>query len=151
MSKKVALLGPYPPPHGGVSIYVAALFESLRSRGLRLWTYGDRELNGERVRFMRDKRREIVPLVLREGRGARVADCTHFLLEYPSALVPVWVILKRLLGFEWVKIVQDGSLPSRHRRFSPLRRALFRLAAGAATEFVVVGEELARWLKEEAR
>ena len=148
MSKKVALLGPYPPPHGGVSIYVAALFESLRSRGLRLWTYGDRELNGERVRFMRDKRREIVPLVLREGRGARVADCTHFLLEYPSALVPVWVILKRLLGFEWVKIVQDGTLPARHAKFSPARRALFRMAVASATEFVVLSEELRRFLRE---
>jgi glycogen(starch) synthase len=148
MSKKVVMLGPYPPPHGGVSIYVAALFESLRSRGLRLWTYGDREFKGAGVHFMRDKRREIVPLVLREGCGARVADCTHFLFEYPSALVPVWVILKRLLGFEWVKIVQDGTLPARHSKFGPARRALFRLSANAATEFVVLSEELRRWLRE---
>ena len=117
MSKKVVLLGPYPPPHGGVSVYVAALFESLKARGIHLWTYGEEEFDGARVHFMHDKRREIVPLVLREGRGVRIGDCTHFLLEYPSALVPVWVILKRLLGFEWVKIVQDGSLPARHARF----------------------------------
>jgi len=149
MSKKVVLLGPSPPPYGGVSIYTSALFEFLKDRGLRLWTYGDEETGGPNVRFMRDKRRELVPLVWREARGARVADCTHFLFEYPSALVPVWVILKRLLGFEWVKIVQDGSLPSRHRKFSPLRRALFRLAAGAVTEFVVLNEGLARWLHEE--
>src|ERR1051325_1979199 len=149
MSRKVVLLGPYPPPHGGVSVYVSALFESLRSRGLRLWTYGDEDVNAPGVRFMRDKRREIVPLVLREGRGARVADCTHFLLEYPSALVPAWVILKRLLGFEWVKIVQDGSLPARHARFGRARRALFRLSAGAVTEFVVLSEELRRWLLDE--
>jgi glycosyltransferase involved in cell wall biosynthesis len=149
MSGKVVLLGPYPPPHGGVSIYVASLFESLKARGLHLWTYGEEELNGARVHFMRDKRREMVPLLLREGRGARVADCTHFLLEYPSALVPVWVILKRLLGFEWVKIVQDGSLPARHARFGRARRALFRMAAGNTTEFVVLSEELRRWLREE--
>jgi glycosyltransferase involved in cell wall biosynthesis len=151
MSKKVVLLGPYPPPHGGVSIYVSALFEFLKGRGLRLWTYGDEEVSGPRMHFMRDKRREIVPLVMREGRGARVADCTHFLLEYPSALVPVWVILKRLLGFEWVKIIHDGSLPARHARFGPLRRTLFRTALGGVTEFVVVGEGLERWLREEAR
>src|ERR1700759_4705619 len=151
MSKKVVLFGPYPPPHGGVSIYVAALYASLKSRGLRLWTYGDEELKGAGGRFMKDKRREVVPLVLREGRGARVADCTHFLLEYPSALVPAWVILKRLLGFEWVKIVHDGSLASRQEKFSPLRRALFRLAAGGVTEFVVVGKELERWLREDVR
>src|SRR3712207_8828047 len=98
MSKKVVLLGPYPPPHGGVSIYVSTLFEHLRGRGLHLWTYGGREVRGADVHFMKDKRRELVPLLAREGRGARVADCTHFLFEYPSALVPAWLALKRLLG-----------------------------------------------------
>ncbi|HEX3560921.1 MAG TPA: glycosyltransferase [Pyrinomonadaceae bacterium] len=151
MSRKVVLLGPHPPPYGGVSIYTSTLFESLKNRGLHLWTYGDAELRGPQVRFLRDKRRELVPLLLREGRGARIADCTHFLVEYPSALVPVWVILKRLLRFEWIKIVHDGSLPSRHARFNPVRRALFRLATAGVTEFVVVGEELERWLREEAR
>ncbi|MDT5271761.1 MAG: hypothetical protein QOH49_3947 [Acidobacteriota bacterium] len=151
MSKKVVLLGPYPPPHGGVSIYVSTLFEHLKARGLRLWTYGDREVRAANVHFMKEKRRDIVPLILREGRGARVGDCTHFLLEYPSALVPVWLMLKRLLGFEWVKILHDGSLPTRHAAFTPARRALFRLAAGGVTEFVVVSEELERWLREELR
>jgi glycogen(starch) synthase len=151
MSKKVVLLGPYPPPHGGVSIYVSTLFEHLKSRGLRLWTYGGREVSAPGVRFMRDKRRELVPVLLREGRGARVADCTHFLFEYPSALVPAWLTLKRALGFEWVKILHDGSLPARHATFTRARRALFRLAAGGVTEFVAVSEELARWLREELR
>jgi glycogen synthase len=151
MSKKVVLLGPYPPPHGGVSIYVSTLFTHLEASGLRLWAYGEREVRGAQVRFMKDKRRELVPLILREGRGARVGDCTHFLFEYPSALVPVWLLLKRALGFEWVKILHDGSLPTRHARFKPARRALFRLAAGGVTEFVVVSEELARWLREELK
>ena len=151
MSKKVVLLGPYPPPHGGVSIYVSTLFEHLKARGLQLWTYGDREVRGPNVHFMKDKRRELVPLLWREGRGARINDCTHFLLEYPSALVPVWLMLKRLLGFEWVKILHDGSLPTRHAAFSRTRRARFRLAAGGVTEFVVVSEELGRWLREELR
>ncbi|MFL6333794.1 MAG: glycosyltransferase family 4 protein [Pyrinomonadaceae bacterium] len=151
MSKKVVLLGPYPPPHGGVSIYVKTLFEHLKGRGLQLWTYGGREVRGAGVHFMQDKRRDLVPLLLREGHAARVADCTHFLLEYPSALVPVWLVLKRLLGFEWVKILHDGSLPNRHADFKNVRRALFRLAAGGVTEFVVVSEELGRWLREELR
>ena len=151
MSKKVVLLGPCPPPHGGVSIYVSTLFGHLKARGLRLWTYGDREVRGPQIHFMKDKRRDLVPLLLREGRGARLGDCTHFLLEYPSALVPVWLLLKHLLGFEWVKILHDGSLPTRHAAFKPARRALFRLAAGGVTEFVVVSEELGRWLREELR
>jgi glycogen(starch) synthase len=151
MSKKVVLLGPHPPPYGGVSIYTSTLFKHLKNRGLHLWTYGDAEVRAPGVRFMRDKRRELIPLLLREGRGSRIADCTHFLVEYPSALVPVWLMLKRLLGFEWVKIIHDGSLPTRHRGFSALRRALFRLATRGVTEFVAVGEELGRWLREEVR
>jgi glycosyltransferase involved in cell wall biosynthesis len=151
MSRKVVLLGPSPPPYGGVSIYVGALFQRLKGRGLRLWTYGDAEMRGPAVRFMKDKRRDLLPLLLREGRGARVADCTHFLFEYPGAFVPVWVALKRLLGFEWVKIVHDGSLPARHSSFTPARRALFRMATAGVTEFVVVSEELGRWLREDVR
>jgi glycosyltransferase involved in cell wall biosynthesis len=151
MSKKVVLLGPHPPPYGGVSIYTSTLFAHLKDRGLRLWTYGDEQVRDDGIRFMSDKRRELVPLLIREGRGARIADCTHFLVEYPGVLVPVWLILKRLLGFEWVKILHDGSLPFRYKSFTRMRRALFRLATGGVTEFVVVGEELGRWLREEMR
>ncbi|MDT5263196.1 MAG: hypothetical protein QOC61_2200 [Acidobacteriota bacterium] len=151
MSKKVVLLGPHPPPYGGVSIYTSTLFAHLKNRGLHLWTYGDEEVRAPGVHFMKDKRRELVPLLIREGRAARIADCTHFLFEYPSALVPVWLALKRLLGFEWVKILHDGSLPSRYKNFTRARRILFRLAAFGVTEFVAVSEELERWLRDEVR
>lgn len=134
-----------------MSIYVGALFGHLKGRGLRLWTYGDAEVRGPAVRFMKDKRRDLLPLLLREGRGARIADCTHFIFEYPSALVPVWVMLARVLGFEWLKILHDGSLPARYVSFTRTRRALFQLAAAGVTEFVVVSEELGRWLREELR
>src|SRR4051812_24220198 len=32
---KVLLVGPYPPPHGGVSVHVAALRNELREAGIR--------------------------------------------------------------------------------------------------------------------
>lgn len=151
MGKKVILLGPYPPPYGGVSIYISVLFEFLKNRGVELWTYGDQEIKAPRVTFMRDKRRELVPLLLRGARRARIADCTHFLVEYPSILVPVWVALKSLLGFEWVKIMQDGSLPSRYTRFSAFRKTLFRLATKSVDEFIVISEELETWLRDEIK
>jgi glycosyltransferase involved in cell wall biosynthesis len=150
MKKKIVLLGPYPPPYGGVSIYISTLYEFLKNREVHLWTYGDQEFSGPNVRFMKDKRRNLVPLLLREGHGARIADCTHFLVEYPSALVPAWVLLKQLLRFDWIKIVQDGSLPWRYKNFSRLRKKLFRMATGAATEFVVLNEDLQFWLRNEA-
>jgi glycosyltransferase involved in cell wall biosynthesis len=149
MKKKIVLLGPYPPPYGGVSIYISALFEFLKNRGIHLWTYGDREVSGPNVHYMRDKRWGLVPLLLRAGRGARLVDCTHFLVEYPSLLVPLWVILKRLLPFEWVKIAHDGSLPSRYKDFNFFRRALFRIAIGSVSEFIVLNEEMEQWIRKE--
>jgi glycosyltransferase involved in cell wall biosynthesis len=100
---------------------------------------------------MKDKRRELVPLIWRRGANARIADCTHFLLEYPSVLAPMWIALKVLLRFEWIKIIQDGSLPARYKEFSPIRKALFRLAVQYATEFIVVSDDLEGWLRKEIR
>ena len=149
MSRKTVLLGPYPPPYGGVSIYIQSLYEFFKDRGVEFWIFGDEEVQGPNIRFMKDKRRELLPLVMRRGANARIADCTHFLIEYPGILVPVWVALKRLLRFEWIKIMQDGSLPSRYKKFNPIRKELFRLAVQSVTEFIVISEELERWLHEE--
>jgi glycosyltransferase involved in cell wall biosynthesis len=98
---------------------------------------------------MRDKRRELVPLLLRSGRGARIVECTHFLIEYPSLMVPLWVILKRFQHFDWVKIVHDGSLPSRYNDFNFFRRALFRIAIASVSEFIVLNEEMEQWMRKE--
>jgi glycogen synthase len=148
MRNRTVLLGPYPPPYGGVSVYISTLFDFVKNDGVELWTYGDQKIAGPNVFFMTN--RALLPaLLLRRGRGARIADSTHFLVEYPSLLVPVWVALKAVLGFEWIKVIHDGSLPSRFQRFSKLRRALFRLAMARVSRFVVVSDELARWLREE--
>ncbi len=153
MSRKVILLGPLPPPFGGVSVYLSFLFEHLKGRVSAVWAYyGDEAYAREGVRFFRHRRLGIVPLLVREGRGARVLDATHFHLEHPNPLLlPIWLASKRLLGFEWFKNVLDGSLPARYQTFTPTQRLLFRRAAEAVDEFVVVGEELRRWLREEIK
>jgi glycosyltransferase involved in cell wall biosynthesis len=153
MSRKVILLGPLPPPFGGVSVYLSFLFERLKGRASGVWAYcGDEEYAREGVRLFRHRRLGIIPLMLREGRGARVLDATHFHLEYPNPLLlPVWLALKHLLGVEWYKNVLDGSLPSRQRHFTRTQRMLFRLAVNSVDEFVVVSEELRRWLLEEIK
>src|ERR1700732_1423392 len=107
MSRKLILLGPYPPPYGGVAIYISTLFDSLKGRHFELWTFGAKEITGPNVRFMKHKRLEIIPLLITRSYGKRIADCTHFLIEHPSLLVPVWVVLKYLFRFEWVKIIHD--------------------------------------------
>ncbi len=151
MSRKVVLLGPLPPPHGGVSVYMSFLSEHLKGTGARAWAYfGGRQCEEPHVRCFRHRRLGLVPLVLREGRGARVLDATHFHLEHPNPLLlPAWLLLKRLAGVRWYKNILDGSLPGRAREFSFLRRVLFGMAVRAVDEFVVVSPELRRWLIEE--
>jgi glycogen(starch) synthase len=153
VKKKIILLGPLPPPYGGVSVYVSALAEHLRGCGVRVWAlFGYGAAGESHVRFINHRRLGIVPALFDEGRGARVLDATHFHLEHPHALLlPVWLASKLLLGFEWYKNVHDGSLPARYASFGRVRRFLFRRAVASVTEFVVVSEELRRWLQDEIK
>ena len=153
MRRKVILYGPLPPPYGGVSVYMSFLAAHLRGRVARVWAVlGDRSVRDPLVRYVRHRRLGVIPALLAEARGARVLDATHFHLEYPNKLLlPVWLAAKRLLGFEWHKNVLDGTLPARHRDFSPAQKRLFRLAARNVNEFVVVSDELRRWLRDEIK
>lgn len=150
MRRKIILLGPLPPPYGGVAIFMHSLFESLKRHGAELWAYAG-PARGERgvIRF-NHRRLGFVPLLLRGGARARILDSSHFLVEHPNPLlVPLWLCLKLLLRFEWVKVVHDGSLPSRYGGFGPLRRLLCRLAVASVDEFAVVNDEIGVWLKGE--
>jgi glycosyltransferase involved in cell wall biosynthesis len=151
VKKKVILFGPLPPPHGGVSVYLGALLEHLRDADVRVWSLaGDDAARDTRVRRINHRRLGVVPALLSEGRGARVLDATHFHLEYPHPLLlPLWLVLTRALGVEWLKNVHDGSLPARYRNFGRVRRFMFHRAVRSISEFVVVSEELRRWLREE--
>ena len=153
VSREVILLGPLPPPHGGVSVYFSFLAEHLKGEGVKVWAYfGGRECAEPHVRCFRHRRLGVVPLALRARRGARVLDVTHFHLEHPNPLLlPLWLALKPILRARWYKNILDGSLPARHREFSALRRLLFRAAVAGVDEFVVVSEELRRWLVEEVK
>ena len=158
MSKRIILFGPLPPPYGGVAIYLKSLVAHFRDADVRVWTYGGTKpkgakgAKGRRVRFVAHRRLGTVWALLAEGRGARILDASHFHLEYPNPLLlPLWLELKRRLGFEWFKNILDGSLPKRYPRFSARQRRLFEQAIKAVDEFVVVSEELARWLREEIK
>ncbi|HVF45050.1 MAG TPA: glycosyltransferase family 4 protein [Pyrinomonadaceae bacterium] len=150
MRRKIILLGPLPPPYGGVSVFTHSLFESLKRRGAELWAYTGGERGGRGVTRFNHRRLGFVPLLVRGGARARILDSSHFLVEHPNPLlVPLWLLLKLLLRFEWVKVVHDGSLPSRYKGFGPLRRMLCRAAVGSVDEFAVVNDEIGEWLRGE--
>ncbi|MFL6257035.1 MAG: glycosyltransferase family 4 protein [Pyrinomonadaceae bacterium] len=150
MRRKIILLGPLPPPYGGVAVFMHSLFESLKRHGAELWAYAGSAQGEPRVIRFNHRRLGFVPLLLRRGARARILDSSHFLVEHPNPLlVPLWLLLKLVLRFEWVKVVHDGSLPSRHRSFGPLRRLLCRMAVNSVDEFAVVNDEIGAWLRGE--
>jgi glycosyltransferase involved in cell wall biosynthesis len=150
MSKRIILFGPLPPPYGGVATYMKSLVEHFRESNVRVWTYGGAKPNNPRVRFVAHRRLGTFWALIAEGRAARILDASHFHLEYPNPLLlPVWLTLKRLLRFEWYKNILDGSLPKRYPGFGVMQRWLFHRALNSVDEFVVVSEDLRRWLKEE--
>lgn len=150
MGRRIVLLGPSPPPYGGVAIFTSGLFEFVRDYGVELWSEGvHKRLN---IRPTNYRRLGLVPLLLTRGRRARIIDQYHFLIEYPNPLmVPIWVALKFVLRFKWIKVVHDGSLPSRYKTFSALRRLLFRLSVGSVDEFVTVNDNIGHFLRNEIR
>jgi glycosyltransferase involved in cell wall biosynthesis len=152
MNRRIILFGPLPPPYGGVAIYMKALMARLRGGNVSVWTYGGAKPVDKSVRFISHRKLGTLWALIAEGRNARILDASHFHLEYPNPLLlPVWLGLKRFLYFEWYKNVLDGSLPKRYQQFGAMRRWLFHRAVNAVDEFVVVSEDLRRWLKDEVK
>jgi len=129
-----------------------ALVAHLRRGNVRVWTYGGAKPEDADIRFIAHRRLGTLRALLAEGHKARILDASHFHLEYPNPLLlPVWLLLKQLLRFEWYKNVLDGSLPKRYPHFGTIQRWLFHRAIKAIDTFVVVSEDLKRWLKEEIK
>ena len=150
MSRRIILFGPLPPPYGGVAIYMKALVGHLSGPGVRVWSYGNSTPDNKDIRSIAQRKLGTVFALITEGRRARILDASHFHLEYPNPLLLVaWLILKTVLRFEWYKNIHDGSLPKRYLAFGMIRRWLFQRAVNAVDQFVVVGEELGRWLRED--
>ncbi|HUS09726.1 MAG TPA: glycosyltransferase family 4 protein [Pyrinomonadaceae bacterium] len=150
MNKRIILFGPLPPPYGGVATYMKALVAHFRDSNIRVWTYGGSKPADAAVRFIAHRRLGTAPALIAEGRHARILDVSHFHLEYPNLLLlPAWLLLKRWLRFEWYKDILDGSLPKRYPGFGMIKRWLFHGGLSAVDHFVVVSEDLRRWLKEE--
>ena len=152
MNKRIILFGPLPPPYGGVATYMKALVAHFCDSNIRVWTYGGKKPADASVRFVAHRKLGTVPALIAEGRNARILDASHFHLEYPNLLLlPAWLLLKRWLRFEWYKDILDGSLPKRYPGFGRMKRWLFHGGLSAVDHFVVVSEDLRRWLQEDLK
>lgn len=148
------LFGPLPPPYGGVSVFMSALADAAAEGGLTIWSYAGepQEKHGGETHFLNHRRFEHIWKLLRRGRAGRIADSTHFHLEYPHPiLLPLWLLAKFFLRFRWIKLLHDGSLPARFQQFDRSRRLLFRNAIRGIDEIVVANSDLENWLRRVAK
>ena len=144
----VILLGPYPPPYGGISIFNYTLFHYFNNRGMRAWAYGHANSKPNGVSEFLPKVSILATLLCKEGRRATFLDSLGYFLEYPSLkLVLTWIILKPFLKFHWIKVLHSGTLPSRFPRFSFLEKCAAILTVRFADEFIVVHNDLKVWLE----
>jgi len=148
VSKKVVLFGPYPPPYGGVAIYVYLLHKHLERSQI------DCELKAYRpdADLAEDAVHPVFSSVFKNFRtltGNDVClDSSTFFFEYLSGKAPVaWFFIKLLKRFRWIKVFHDGSLPSRYDSFQPLQKFYFKVLIRLVDEFIVVSEGLYDWLK----
>ena len=151
MSKRIILFGPLPPPYGGVSVLLSTLWEHVKDAPVFLWAYFGTKSHDKRIIRFNHRRLGVIKPLLKQGQHSRIIDFTHFHLEYPNPiLLPIWLLAKRMLGFEWVKHVCDGSLAERYRKFTRAQKKRFARAIANIDEFIVVNEGLRDWLINEA-
>ena len=152
MSKRVILFGPLPPPYGGVSVLLSTLFEHLKGSPIFVWALFGKQSDDGRITRFNHRRLGVLKALAKQGYKSRIVDFTHFHLEYPNLiLLPIWLIAKSLLRFEWIKHVNDGSLPARYAGFSSAQKRRFRRALTAIDEYIAVSEELRDWLTKEIK
>ena len=145
MSARIVLFGPYPPPFGGVAVFVQTLYEFLIKSGVAcdLKVYKDEAAK----QYVRPTFTSTYFHFSKLRKNDVCADSCSFFIEYPSAgAVTAWLFLKATRRFKWIKIIHDGTLPKRHKTFNLLARFLFKLSILFVDKFVVVQKDLEQWL-----
>ena len=148
---KIILLGPVPPPFGGVAIFLNNLYKNLRDPDIKFWTQTPVECSNNAI-HIKSSLFKFPFLLLKDGRRSTVVDSTLVFLEYPDQpLSFFWQTLRPILGIKWIKIIHDNSLPNRLPSFPFYERLLAKLALKTIDEFIVVNQDLFDWLKHDLK
>lgn len=146
--KRTFLIGPYPPPYGGVSVFVYLLHKFLLREGIDCKLKIIRQQSNQEEEHVVPKFGSIFRHFHMLTKTDKCVDSGSFYLEYRSGWAPfAWMLLKFLKRFHWIKIIHDSSLPSRYEKYQFGRKLLVRYLMRHVDEFVVISEELFKWLK----
>jgi len=145
--KKTILLGPYPPPYGGVATFNQTLYDHLEPHETLIWAHTSQPPRETHVRHFNQNILKTIQILIQDGRRATVLDSSVFLLDWSNkVLILILLLLKPFLKCRWIKIVHSGTLPNRFSRFSRTQRFFFRLATLLIDEYIAVNDELKKWL-----
>lgn len=149
INTNLIFLGPIPPPYGGVAIFNQNLFEAIKENGRpQIWTHKTPSKRAEKVNFYKGNFLSTVRFLIKNSSNKTIIDSTIYSAEYPEAgIIIAWVILKPILGFTWIKILHDGTLPSRYHSFSLLQKLAIKLSMASFDKLLPVSQELFSWLK----
>lgn len=139
------LMGPFPPPAGGVATFFTRLTTLLSERG---YAYRLKRMGGQTDpightwsswwQHLRDVER-----------GAVLLDNGTNFIESPSRRPMLqWIAWKSWRRFYWVKVLHSGTLPQRYTTFNRLQQWLLRASFSRVDVFVCVNETLADWLTQ---
>jgi len=143
----IQLLGPSPPPWGGVGVFQKLLHTALVERGFAP-TLHPFCSGGQAGAVFRPTARSIWAGAADLRRGEIWLDSSTFVFEYPHLPAAMsWLLLHRRRGFRWLKIVHDGTLPQRLEAFSARQRRFVQWAFRQPDAVAAVGDELADWLR----
>ncbi len=145
--KRIILMGPYPPPYGGVATFNQTLYDHLEPHGALIWAHTSQPPTEPHIRHFNQNIFKTIQMLIQNGRRATVLDSSVFLLDWPNKkFILILLLLKPLLKCRWIKIIHSGTLPKRFPRFSRTQRFFFRLATLLIDEYIVVNKELKKWL-----
>lgn len=136
--RSLAIIGPYPPPYGGVTMHVRRLCRLLDEQGVDYVVYnaGSPAEEGERVVSVFSHRRTWMLQYALFGQEPAVC----FLTARPMAWLAGWA-LAALRGKRVLVRLQNMQMIERWRR-SPLHKALARLTLKRMSVVVCVNREL---------
>lgn len=149
-SRRVVLLGPWPPPYGGVSVHVERLYELLSADGFepRMLSPDIRARSGDLYPLSWGGRRSLagaaaIPRVA--GRGGLVHNHSA-IATYPTRHLELVLLATRASRNGWLDTVHDQTLIHRFEGFTDGGRRLFIKAMTKSAHIIAIGNELRDFL-----
>jgi glycogen(starch) synthase len=142
----VALVGSYPPPHGGQSVHILNLSKHLRARGLEVTVFNtgsNKAVRETGVVNISSARSLLMALLL--GSRSKLLHVHVSSAQDFGKLVPVRLAatVKRI---PWVATIHSGSSVKQMRGTSLLRRKMARAVLGAAQTIICVNDAIRKEL-----